>query len=267
MANQLRHEHYRFWPVFAYGAAAISLGIALYLGFPQSPLAFIGASFCIIGVMYWIWVVLSLPSGKAEIPPMLRFLFSVIAACALLGILAPYLSWSRAPIVLVIQPPAPPSTIPTVSPMAPAPPVMPRTRHDLARVLFSFDTLDPKLFPVKETSVRLINGIAEVRIIARAEGNISAKDGWLTIMICNACRYAEEPPNTTIPADRVLAIIARQRKFETIYAGTVSEPINLRIIPPASPFDGWFHIAGRYVCDNCPADDPTKQQLLKVITQ
>lgn len=134
--------------------------------------------------------------------------------------------------------------------------------EELANLVFSFETDDIGKFPCLETTVPLEHGAVSVSVVARATGAISAKNGWLTLIICNECRYAEEPWNTVPMAAH--GEIARQRQFQEIYAGTISVPIKLKIIPPKAPYDKIFNIGGRYVCDNCPPDDPKATQLLTV---
>jgi hypothetical protein len=143
-----------------------------------------------------------------------------------------------------------------------------RQQAELAELMFSFETDDPSKFPMLETTAPLVNGAVSVGIVALATGTIPAKNGWLTILICDECKYAEEPSNM-IPMDPIAggSVIVRQRHFEEIYPGTVSIPIRLKIIPPRAPYDKFFDIGGRYVCDNCPPETPARQQLLRVNIQ
>jgi len=144
-------------------------------------------------------------------------------------------------------------------------PIPATKRPSTAQLQFSFFTLGPKEFPILETTMPLVNGFVDLDIIALGKGTIPAKNGWLTLIICNECRYATEPPNmVAVPSDNVMSKITRHMRFEEIYPGTISWEMKLKIIPPPAPYDKAFLIAGRYVCDNCPPEDPARQQVLRV---
>ena len=140
-----------------------------------------------------------------------------------------------------------------------------------ATLTFSFNDLNPifnsRDFPIRQINVPLIDGAVTVSVVARADGTAPAKNGWLVIMICNECRYKDQPSNMVglggLPDD-LREKITRERHFDEIYPGTVSGEMRLKIIPPTAPYNREFDIAGRYVCDNCAPDIPSKQQLLRV---
>jgi hypothetical protein len=94
--------------VFGYGMACVAVGVPLYLGFPQSPLGWVGELLCFGGVMYWVWELLSIPSGRAEVPGMLRLLFSLLIASTSIILVMPFLASSRTPVVVRFIPSPPP---------------------------------------------------------------------------------------------------------------------------------------------------------------
>jgi len=78
---------------FALGATPIGLGVALYLGFPNSLLAWIGVALCTLGLAYWIYALFGGPTLSRYVPEgMLRFLGALIVSCVIVGLLWPRLA-------------------------------------------------------------------------------------------------------------------------------------------------------------------------------
>lgn len=139
----------------------------------------------------------------------------------------------------------------------PAPP-------ELARLHFSFYTEETDHSGMSgPTEVRVSDGpVVSVDIQVTAVGNVMAKNGQITLRICNSCEYAAEPEGfikiPQHPSDRVM-------HFDQLYPNVYSPKITLKIIPPLDRRYNAFYVGGYYSCENCPPVDTKSGQSLRVV--
>jgi hypothetical protein len=226
----------------------------------------IGSAWIGFALFYSVGIILTYnffnqPFFSKYFPWQFKMLFTVMIVSVICGLTVPKIDdyvqrkdRCEIPIIAIHIPPPIFNVVPPNQTPTPKPP-------DLAKLIFSFYTLSLNEFPMREIRKPLDNGVVTITVFFKAD-KLSAKNGWLIVGICGGCKYAEEPAGTVVP--QVGGSILRERKFEEMYAGTVSEPITLKIIPPDAPYNRDFLVAGRYVCDNCPPDEPSNQQLLHV---
>lgn len=83
--------------------------------------------------------------------------------------------------------------------------------------------------------------------LKRNNTEVGADQGYLALIICDACKYAKEPADFFHPPDSPET--QRNRDFPTFYPETVASEIALDIsIPESVP---WLQIGMVYHCKNC----------------
>jgi hypothetical protein len=139
-----------------------------------------------------------------------------------------------------------PAPIVKISPPAPAP---------KAVLKFTFWPAHPSdLTGIINADV--VGNVVTVGITAK--GMVAqAKDGQIWIQICDLCRYAKEPENSTAPSDEPTV---RRKRFDVLHMGSFLEDTVLQIIPPTGV--SYFTISLKYGCENCnPVDNEHPQKL------
>jgi hypothetical protein len=127
-----------------------------------------------------------------------------------------------------------------------------------AKLQFTFWPVDPneeKLYD--ETSLPVVDNVVTVAFTAKNVGSAQADNGQVWIQICDGCKFAEEPPGTTIESP-----IVRRKRFDALYMGSYFEGTTLKVIPPAGAT--YFTVVLKYACEKCPSIDNKHPQKLRI---
>ena len=112
---------------------------------------------------------------------------------------------------------------------------------------------------IKETTVDLVNGVASLSFSAKNIGSTQADNGQIWIQLCDGCRFAEEPADSTAPAGEPNV---RRKQFLALHRGSYFEGTLLKIIPPTQVSQ--FTVAFKYACAECPPVNNKHPQKLMV---
>jgi hypothetical protein len=230
--------------------------------------------------LYLAYELFTSPSLARIVPRMFRFVAAVFVLCAVAGLTIPRVREMRGPkSSLQNQTQPTPSTaelakevakLPTKTTPPTPPPV--HIHHvqvgdDLkisdkltAKIQFAFWPVDArKETLVSEMSAPLTDGIVTTQVTGKNTSPTQADNGQIWIQLCDGCRFAEEPSDSTAPPDDPTV---RRKQFVALHAGTYFEPTTLKIIPPSGVSS--FTIALKYACQECPPVDNAHPQKLRV---
>jgi hypothetical protein len=124
----------------------------------------------------------------------------------------------------------------------------------------SFPTGDATRIPITETKITRNSDVVTFRFIVYNASNYNAKTGGVTLRICKACTYANEPFG-------FVKIVGseesdREYDFQHIWAHSATEELTVHVVVP--PEYQSFTVGVFVACENC---SPVEQQHLKVTLQ
>jgi hypothetical protein len=127
-----------------------------------------------------------------------------------------------------------------------------------ARLDFMFYPNNLNDAPMQTIDAHVVANFVTVGVTAKAS-KAQAEKGQVWIQICDLCKYAEEPKDSTAPPDDPTV---RRKRFDVLHVGALFENTKLQVIPP--PGKPFFTISLKYTCENCPPVDNDHPQRLKV---